>query len=84
MTGNSSNCRLLTVGDAARRLGCRAWQVRRLFERGLLPPPPRVGAYRVIPVADLKWVEAALKQVGYLPGTLLVDAAPTDREPDES
>jgi DNA-binding transcriptional MerR regulator len=38
----------LTLGAAAQRLGCQAWQIRRLFERGLLPEPPRVGAYRVL------------------------------------
>ncbi len=56
----------LTVGAVARRFGCPPWQVRRLFERGLLPQPPRVGAYRVIPIADLPRVEEALRQAGYL------------------
>jgi hypothetical protein len=58
----------LTVGAIAARLGCRPWQVRRLFERGLLPQPPRVGAYRVIPAADLPKVKAALCRAGYLVG----------------
>ena len=40
------NC--LTVGAVARRFGVPAWQIRRLFERGLLPPAARLGAYRVI------------------------------------
>lgn len=57
-----------TVGAVAIRFGCRPWQVRRLFERGLLPQPPRVGAYRVIPAADLPRVEAALRLAGYLAG----------------
>jgi hypothetical protein len=57
----------LTVGAAARRLGYLTWQVRRLFERGLLPQAPRVGAYRVIAVAELPRVEAALRAAGYLP-----------------
>jgi hypothetical protein len=57
----------LTVGAIARRLGCAPWQVRRLFERGLLPQPPRVGAYRVVAAADLGRVAEALRQAGYLP-----------------
>ena len=57
----------LTIGAVARRLGCQPWQVRRLFERGKLPQAPRVGAYRIIAVADLPQVEEALHQAGYLP-----------------
>ena len=57
----------LTIGAVARRYGCFAWQVRRLFERGLLPPAARVGAYRVIAAADLPQVEVALRAAGYLP-----------------
>jgi DNA-binding transcriptional MerR regulator len=58
---------ILTIGAVARRYGCPAWQIRRLFERGLLPPAPRVGAYRVIAVSDLPRVEEALRAAGYLP-----------------
>jgi hypothetical protein len=57
----------LTTGAVARRYGCRPWQIRRLFERGLLPPAPRLGPYRVIPVSDLPKVERALREAGYLP-----------------
>jgi DNA-binding transcriptional MerR regulator len=57
----------VTIGAAARRLGCPAWKVRRLFERGLLPPAPRIGAYRVIAEDDLPNVEQALRRAGYLP-----------------
>ena len=57
----------LTLGPASRLLGCHTWQLRRLFERGLLPEPPRVGAYRVIAVEDLPKVEEALRRAGYLP-----------------
>jgi hypothetical protein len=56
----------LTVGAVARRLGVAAWQVRRVFERGFLPPANRVGPYRVIDPADLAEVEAALRRAGYL------------------
>jgi DNA-binding transcriptional MerR regulator len=57
----------LTVGAVARRFGCQPWQIRRLFERGLLPQAPRVGAYRVISLTDLPRVEEALRRAGYLP-----------------
>jgi DNA-binding transcriptional MerR regulator len=63
---------VLTIGAVARLLGCRPWQLRRLYERGLLPPAPRVGAYRVIPRRELPKVEAALRQAGYLPEGLPV------------
>jgi hypothetical protein len=57
----------LTVGAVARRYGIPPWMVRRVYERGLLPEPPRVGAYRVVPVDDLPRLEAALRGAGYLP-----------------
>jgi DNA-binding transcriptional MerR regulator len=56
----------LTIGEVAGRFGVAAWQVRRLFERGILPPADRVGPYRVIEPADLPKVGAALRQAGYL------------------
>jgi DNA-binding transcriptional MerR regulator len=56
----------LTVGDVAARCGVTAWQIRRLFERGLLPPAARLGPYRIIAEADLPKVEAALREAGYL------------------
>jgi hypothetical protein len=64
---NPSNPPVYTVGAVARRYGCAAWQIRRLFERGLFPPAPRVGAHRVIAAGDLPQVEAALRAAGYLP-----------------
>jgi hypothetical protein len=56
----------LSVGRAAEALGVQPWQVRRVFDRGLLPTPARVGQYRVIPADSLPLVEAALRQAGYL------------------
>jgi DNA-binding transcriptional MerR regulator len=56
----------LTIGSVARHFGCPAWKVRRLFERGLLPPALRVGPYRVIAREDLARIETALRQTGYL------------------
>ena len=58
---------VLTVGAVAKHFGLREWQVRRVFERGLLPEPVRVGAYRVVTEAELPAVEDALRRAGYLP-----------------
>lgn len=57
---------LLTMGDIARRFGCQPWQVRRIYERGILPPAERVGQNRVVRAEDVPSVEAALRSAGYL------------------
>jgi hypothetical protein len=57
---------LLTTGDAAHEIGVREWQVSRLFERGLLVEPPRVGERRVLRRADLPAVREAAIRAGYL------------------
>jgi DNA-binding transcriptional MerR regulator len=57
----------LTLGAVAKHFACQTWQIRRLFERNLLPPAARVGAYRVIAATDLPLVEKALRAAGYLP-----------------
>jgi hypothetical protein len=62
-----SQAAYLTIGPVARRFGCQPWQIRRLFERGLLPQAPRVGPYRVIAIAELPRIEEALRKAGYLP-----------------
>ena len=62
-----SDPHVLTIGALARRFGCQPWHIRRLFERNLLPPANRVGAYRVIAAEDLPRVEQALRAAGYLP-----------------
>jgi DNA-binding transcriptional MerR regulator len=61
---NAPGC--LTIGATAARFGVRPWHVRRLFERGLLPPAARLGCYRVISECDLPIIEQALRQAGYL------------------
>jgi hypothetical protein len=60
--------KVYTIGTLAAHFGVRPWQVRRLFERGLLPPAARLGAYRVVGEGELPAVEAALRTAGYLPG----------------
>jgi DNA-binding transcriptional MerR regulator len=57
----------LTIGAVAKMYGLPPWQIRRLFERGLLPPARRIGLYRVIPGSDLPKVEKALRVAGYIP-----------------
>jgi hypothetical protein len=57
---------IMTLGDAARYFRCDIWQIRRLFERGLLPPAARIGVYRVIVRADLPKVGEALLKAGYI------------------
>lgn len=60
----------LTIGElCARYPGLQAWRVRRIFERKLLPEPPRINGYRVIPVRDLSKVVTTLRNAGYLPGS---------------
>jgi hypothetical protein len=58
---------LLTLGVVAKRFGVKLWQVRRCFERGLLPPAARCANYRVVEERQLPAVEAALRRGGYLP-----------------
>lgn len=56
----------MTTGEAAKKLGWPVWAIRRVYDRGLLPQPERVGQYRVIPESDLPAVKAALERAGYL------------------
>ena len=57
----------LLIGDAARLLGCRPWQLRRLVDRGLIDPPDRLGGrYRVYYRSDLPRLRQALAKAGYL------------------
>jgi DNA-binding transcriptional MerR regulator len=57
---------VLTLGDVARHFGIQSWMVRRLFERGILPEPERVGSYRVFREGDLPAIGEALRTHDYL------------------
>jgi hypothetical protein len=57
----------LTLGAVAAHFGCRPWQVRRLYERGILAPARRIGRYRVVASDELPQIETALRAAGYLP-----------------
>jgi len=58
---------LLTLGEVAEVFHTQVWRVLRLYQRGLLPEPARVGRNRVVARADLATVRAALEAAGYLP-----------------
>ncbi len=58
--------RPLSLTDVARELDAPVWAVRRLFERGSLPEPPRVGRLRVFSPGDLPVIRRALVKAGYL------------------
>jgi hypothetical protein len=62
-----ATAQVYTVGGLANHFGVRPWQIRRLFERGFLPPAQRLGAYRVVSEGDLPRVVEALRTAGYLP-----------------
>lgn len=56
---------IYTLGQVAERFGVQLWQVRRLYERGILPEPERVGTSRVVGQKDLAGIERALREAGY-------------------
>lgn len=58
----------MTIGEAAERIGIRQWKLGRLYERGLLPRPPKLGPYRVVRESDLPAIVEAARKVGYLSG----------------
>lgn len=55
-----------TLGEVAVYFGLKVWQIRRLFERRLLPEPPRFGQNRMVKRSQFPAVEAALRKGGYL------------------
>jgi hypothetical protein len=58
----------LRLGEVCAELGggLQTWHVRRLFERGLLPEPERLGTCRIVARADLPKIREALIEAGYL------------------
>lgn len=55
-----------TTGELARRYRLPIHKIRRVFERNILPPAPRVGNYRFILAKDLPEFEEALRRAGYI------------------
>jgi hypothetical protein len=68
MKDKSAGPGVVTLGGAAKAIGrgCKAWKIRRLFERGILPEPARLGLYRVLATNELPRVTKALESAGYL------------------
>ena len=58
---------LLTTRQAAELLGASEWRIRRLYEDGTLPEPPRFGGKRVIAGGELPSIIDALGSRGWLP-----------------
>jgi hypothetical protein len=57
----------LTLGQAAKKLGCELWQLQALLRRGHGPQLAKVGPLRVVFEADLPGLADALRAAGYLP-----------------
>lgn len=55
--------------QVAELYGTKQWRVRRLFESGTIPEPPRFGGKRAIPNSLLPRIAEGLKERGWLPAT---------------
>lgn len=53
--------------EVAEFLGTDEWRVRRLFESGTLPEPPRFTGKRAIPAEMIPLIVDALRARGWLP-----------------
>lgn len=56
-----------TTRELADLLGTDAWRIRRLFQSGELPEPPRFAGRRAIPREMIAEVAAALRDRGWAP-----------------
>ncbi len=56
-----------TTRELADILGAKEWQVRRVFELGIVEEPPRFGGKRAIPRETIPQVVDALRLRGWLP-----------------
>ena len=56
-----------TTRELAELLGTLEWRVRRLYEDGTLPEPPRFGGKRAIPRTAVAAVVEALRARNWLP-----------------
>lgn len=57
---------LLSTLDVANECGVEQWQVRRLYQNNLLPPPEVVANQRIIRRRHLPRIKRALVKAGYL------------------
>jgi hypothetical protein len=56
-----------TTRGVADILGTDEWRVRRLFEAGVLPEPPRFAGKRMLTSGDIPAIVVALQERGWLP-----------------
>ena len=59
--------RFYTTRELAELLGTETWRVRRLYESGTLPEPPRFARSRAIPREHIPAIVDALRDRGWLP-----------------
>lgn len=77
---------LFTTRELADVLGTVTWRIRRLFEDGTLPEPPRFAGKRAIPGEQIPVIVDALRARHWLPEPI-VPAGPAvevDRDPARS
>lgn len=55
-----------TTGSLARGIGHPAWQVARMYERGMVTERGRVGGYRIILEEDVPAILSAMVAAGYM------------------
>jgi excisionase family DNA binding protein len=54
--------RPISVTEAAEQLGVKPWTFRRLFTRGVLPEPGRVGGHRVLDADQLPLLQLLIER----------------------
>jgi len=59
--------RILTTRELADIVGSVEWRVRRLFQDGTFPEPPKFGGKRAIPAESVPAIIGALRERGWLP-----------------
>jgi hypothetical protein len=64
------------LGPVARHFGVPTWQLRRCYERELLPPARRVGPYRTVTREELPAVREVLARAGHLAGDRTEETTP--------
>lgn len=69
-----------STGGLAEFLGTDIWRIRRLFEDGTLPDPPRIGLARAIPRESIPSIIDALRARGWLAEAAI---GPPDCLPDD-
>ena len=56
----------MTLGQVATHFQIQLWQVRAIYQRGILPEPPRFTRFRIVDRSELPTIRAALITGGYL------------------